>query len=190
MFEIIPNWHPMLVHFTIALLSISTVLFYTAVILKQKPYAITLLKTAHINLWLGAIITPLTLLAGWDAYNTVNHDAPSHFAMTDHRNWAIVTAIVWFAIAFWAALKARKTWHHGAVFYLVIAIATIMLGITGLKGGEVVYRHGTGVMRIPVVIGDGGHDSHSHDDMAHDEIPVPVPMDDMKPKENHDNHPH
>lgn len=188
MIEIIPNWHPMLVHFTIALFVTSTLLFYCAVIVKDKSYTITLLKTAHINLWLGAIITPLTLLAGWDAYNTVNHDSPSHVAMTDHRNWAVVTASLWFVIAIWAGIKASHTLHRGIVFYTIITIATIMVGITGFKGGEVVYRHGTGVMRIPVVIGDGGHDSHAHGDMAHDEMPMT--MDDIKQEDSHDNHNH
>jgi uncharacterized membrane protein len=192
MIEIIPNWHPLLVHFTIALFATSTLLFYCAVIVKNKSYAITILKTAHINLWLGAIITPLTLLAGWDAYNTVNHDAPSHMAMTDHRNWAVVTASLWFLIAIWAGINARKTLHHGVIFYTIITIATIMLGITGLKGGEVVYRHGTGVMRIPIVIGNGGHDSHSHEGASvHGTMPrndEKVP--EIEPKNSQDKHSH
>ena len=40
----------------------------------------------------------------------------------------------------------------------------MLLAITGYKGGEVVYRHGGGVMRMPVILEDGGHGSHSHEE--------------------------
>ena len=191
MFEIIPNWHPMLVHFTIALFFTSTLLFYLAVIVKYKPYAITLFKTAHVNLWLGAIITLLTLLTGWDAYNTVNHDAASHMAMTDHRNWAVVTASLWFVIAIWTVIRARQTIDHGVYFYIIITIVTIMLSVTGFKGGEVVYRHGTGVMRMPSINADAGHNSHFQKNIEYKRMPhndKEKPQ--IEPKGSHSNHNH
>ena len=79
--EIIPNWHPILVHFTVALLSISGLLYLAGRALKNA----NLLLVARWNLWIGAIITIGTVLAGFYAYNTVAHDAPSHAAMTDHK---------------------------------------------------------------------------------------------------------
>ncbi len=47
-------------------------------------------------------------------------------------------------------------------------LASLSLAITGYKGAEVVYRHGTGVMRMPMVMGDGGHGSHEHAGQGHD----------------------
>ncbi|MBL4885747.1 MAG: hypothetical protein JKY95_14600, partial [Planctomycetaceae bacterium] len=77
--EIIPNWHPIFVHFTVGLLSISA-LFYLAGLVLRKP---TFLIVARWNLWVGGAITVATVLAGFYAYGTVAHDALSHAAMTD-----------------------------------------------------------------------------------------------------------
>jgi len=162
MIEIIPNWHPILVHFTIALFATSTGLFFVGSIFSNKSWGDTLLKVAHVNLWIGAVITILTLLAGWDAYNTVNHDAPSHAAMTDHKNWAFVTAALFGVVTLWSFISNRKTLKVGKLFLLTIAVAATLLAVTGYKGGEVVYRYGLGVMSMPQVSGDGGHGSHSH----------------------------
>lgn len=156
--EIIPNWHPMLVHFTVTLLSISALLYLAELMLK-KP---SLLIVARWNLWIGALATILTALAGFDAYNSIAHDGPLHAAMTDHKNWAIVTASLFGIIAIWAAIKHRKATTVSPVFVAIILTASVLLAITGYKGGEVVYRHGGGVMRMPVISGDGGHGSHAH----------------------------
>ena len=85
MIEVIPNWHPIFVHFTIGLLLVSTLLYVVGFTLKCE----NLLIAARLNLWLGSLITIATVLAGLNAYNTVAHDSASHLAMTDHRNWAI-----------------------------------------------------------------------------------------------------
>jgi len=162
MIEIIPNWHPILVHFTIALFATSTGLFFLGSAFSKKSWGETLLRVAHVNLWMGAAITVLTLFAGWDAYNTVTHDAPSHAAMTDHRNWAFATAALFGVVTVWSLLTNRKTVKVGKLFLLTILIAATLLAATGYKGGEAVYRYGLGVMSMPKVSGDGGHGSHSH----------------------------
>lgn len=53
--EIIPNWHPILVHFTIALLSVSVVLFIAESFVRKHPLHIQLVTVARWNLWLGAV---------------------------------------------------------------------------------------------------------------------------------------
>lgn len=166
--EIIPNWHPVFVHFTIGLLSASTILLFSGVIFFQKSWAQKLLIAGHINLWLGAAFTCVTLLAGWQAYNTVSHDGPSHAAMTDHRNWALVTATLWMSLAVWATFRYRKQSRPTNLFLAVLCTATLLLGVTGYKGGEAVYRYGLGVMALPETSGDGGHASHDHSASGHE----------------------
>ncbi|MCB2082034.1 MAG: DUF2231 domain-containing protein, partial [Rickettsiales bacterium] len=121
-----------------------------------------LLIVARWNLWMGALVTIGTVFAGWHAYNTVAHDGPSHAAMTDHRNWALVTASVFVLLALWTFWKQRGAKTVSPIFVVIILLAAGLLAVTGYKGGEVVYRHGLGVMRMPMVEGDGGHGSHSH----------------------------
>ena len=98
--EIIPNWHPIFVHFTIALLSISA-LFYLAGLITKKDVFYTVGKW---NLWVGALITVGTVIAGLQAAGTVDHDAQSHAAMMNHRNWALGTASVFAVLAAWSVV--------------------------------------------------------------------------------------
>ena len=162
MMEILPNWHPVLVHFTIALFSTAVGLFFAGTVFAKKTWGETLLQAAHLNLWIGAGFTVLTLLAGWDAYNTVRHDGPSHAAMTDHRNWALVTAALFFIITAWSLITRRKTVKVSIFFLVALLVASGLLATTGFKGAEAVYRYGLGVMSMPKMSGDGGHESHSH----------------------------
>ena len=180
--EIIPNWHPVFVHFTIGLLSISAFLYLVGLVL-QKP---NLLIVARWNLWIGTALTVCTVLAGLYAYNTVMHDGPSHAAMTDHRNWALPTAGIFVMLALWAAWKQRGAKTVSPIFVCVMLLASGLLAMTGYKGGEAVYRHGIGVMRTPEVHGDGSHASHSHESMPdHHKETEALPTHDHS---GHDNH--
>lgn len=164
---IIPNWHPLLVHFTIALYVISSLLFTAGYVAVSNGWKEKLTGAAYINLWLGAVITVLTVAAGIYAYNTVDHDTPSHLAMTDHRNWALVTAGLYWIIAIWSVFLYRAGKATGLAFVIAMLASTGMLGITGFKGGEVVYRYGLGVISLPKPEGEGH--SHSHEGgAAHD----------------------
>jgi|LWDU01.1.fsa_nt_gi uncharacterized membrane protein len=161
MITIIPNWHPILVHFTIGLLSIS-VLFYFAERLLPigHRWKEQWLHMANWSLWTGCAFTLMTVLAGWHAYNTVVHDAASHEAMTLHRNWALATACIFLIVGISAAAIARESSRPKLLFLSVSAVAAILLMITGWLGSEAVYRYGLGVMSLPVV--ESGADSHNH----------------------------
>lgn len=169
--EIIPNWHPIFVHFTVALLITATGLFLLGTLASGKQWSATALKVAHINLWLGAVITIITVIAGLDAYNTVDHDTPSHIAMTDHRNWALPTAAAFAVLALWSAAIYRRSVKVGLPFLIILLIAAGALSTTAWKGGELVYRHGLGVMSLPNTSGSGeGHSGHAHPNGGHGEI--------------------
>ncbi len=179
--EIIPNYHPLFVHFTIALLSIATLLFLAGKVTNNE----TLTKAGHINLWLGALITIGTVAMGFYAYNTVVHDGPSHAAMTDHKSWALPTAGAFIVLALWSAATYRKTIQVGGLFLVLMVVASGSLAVAGFKGGEAVYRYGLGVMSMPQISGDGGHDSHEHaPGSGHDD------MQQSTPEEINDGHGH
>ncbi|HFE39646.1 MAG TPA: DUF2231 domain-containing protein [Gammaproteobacteria bacterium] len=157
--EIIPNLHPIFVHFTVALLFLSVGLFVVARFVNPQLKEQWLI-VARWALWFGAGITLITGLAGLYAYNTVAHDTPSHAAMTDHRNWAVVTIILFTILAGWSILWTRKKKPLGAAFIVFMLIAGGVLASTAWRGGEVVYRYGLGVMSLPKSEGEGH--SHSH----------------------------
>ncbi|HID81115.1 MAG TPA: DUF2231 domain-containing protein [Chromatiales bacterium] len=171
MIEIIPNWHPILVHFTIGLLS-TAVLFYLALVVIRPghPWEPACLTMAKGCLWLGTLFAIATAIAGWLAYNSVAHDTPSHAAMTEHRNWALVTLAVFIVLALWSLRQYFKgAKRPGPMFILIAVIAGGLLASTGWHGGEAVYRYGLGVMSLPEVEAGGGDGhSHSHGDEADD----------------------
>ncbi len=158
MFEILPNWHPIFVHFTVALLSISVALFILAFVVKEKAWTPSVLTTAHWNLWLGAALTVMTIAAGLYAYNTVAHDDPSHAAMTEHRNWAFATAALFWSLALIAAWRKKQRREVGVLFVAALVLSSGVLLTTAWKGGELVFRHGLGVMSLPQSEGEG----HEH----------------------------
>lgn len=159
MIEIIPNWHPMLVHFTVGLLSASTFLFLARFLMKPGAFKTQAETAALWMLWLGAGFTVLTVAAGFYAFTTVGHDAPSHAAMKEHRNLGLPTAAVFLALAGYSFARFRKSKPLPGFFPWAMAAAAILLGVTAWHGAELVYRHGLGVMSLPEVEGEG----HSHD---------------------------
>jgi len=165
MIEIIPNFHPIFVHFTVALFSLSVGLFVVTLFM-EGPLKEQWLTVARWALWFGAGFTILTGLSGLDAYNTVDHDAPSHEAMTEHRNWAIATMSLFFPLAIWSFIRVRRQLALGTVFVLTMLIAGGLLASTAWHGGEVVFRYGLGVMSLPKPEGKG-HSHHHADGDGH-----------------------
>lgn len=161
MIEIIPNWHPIFVHFTVALLIIATITHLLSHFLPKGDLANQLTIVARWNFWFGIGFTLLTVSAGWYAFNTVTHDAPSHLAMIEHRNWAVATFALLLCIASWKYYLSRQGKGVGWLFTGLLVIATGLLMSTAWHGGELVYRYGLGVMSIPKAE-DPGH-AHSHD---------------------------
>ena len=176
MIEILPNWHPLFVHFTIALFSIATLLFFVAKIATNWRLEDQWLAAAYWNLWFCALISIGTVLAGWYAYNTVSHDTPSHLAMTEHRNWAIATFTFIVVMAVWALMRYRAQKRPSILFLAGMVVGFGLVATTGFHGGEVVYRHGLGVMSLPKKDTHGHAAGEEHGDGApvaghHDAVP-------------------
>lgn len=164
--EILPNWHPMFVHFTVGLLTTATLLYVVAGFLKNKDTQKTAKTVALWMLWAGAGFTIFTVLTGILAFNSVAHDDPSHLAMKDHRLWALSTAAFFIGLGLWSFLKVRKGKALPGFFAAIMIVGVGLLSVTGLKGADLVYRYGLGVMSLPKAEGEG----HSHEEgEGHDE---------------------
>ncbi len=159
MIEIIPNWHPVFVHFTVALLIVAAATHLLSHFLPKGELADQLTIVARWNLWIGVGFTLLTVAAGWYAYYTVSHDAPSHEAMTGHRNWAMTTLVLFLGVAGWEYYLSRHGKGKGWLFTVLMVIAAGLLLSTAWHGGELVYRYGLGVMSMPKPKGPG----HTHE---------------------------
>jgi uncharacterized membrane protein len=169
---IIPNWHPIFVHFTVALIFISALLFVVTLFIKG-PLREQWTIVARWSLWFGMGFTLITGLTGLYAYNTVTHDTPSHLAMTVHRNWAVATIAVFMFLGGVSVMLVRAGKSLGGFFAAAMAAAAVLLASTAWHGGEIVYRYGLGVMSLPKV---EGHD-HAHGTGEHSHAPPEAEMD-------------
>ncbi len=183
--EIIPNLHPMFVHFPIALVSLSALFHVAAVVTRDKPRATHCAILAHTTLWLGTLAALPTIFFGWQAFNSVNHDEASHAAMLVHRAWALGTLAVLLVLAGWDIWRNKVDARPAVWFAAATLGAWGLVATTAWHGGELVYRHGLGVISLPASEGDHGHgqthehpdtnttstdtheDGHSHDDHQH-----------------------
>ena len=198
MFEVIPNWHPIFVHFAIALLSMSSLFFVLLKIMSQQPIKEQLRILAYWNLWLGTGFAVVTAIAGWFAYNSVAHDAPSHEAMTEHRNWALITVSVFIIISILSIKQYKSIKDTSIIFTSIMVMAFVLLASTGWRGSEVVYRYGLGVMSMPQSEGDGHAHEHPADGNQHSDTIFDVPsksesnkvINDPVKKDDHSNHDH
>jgi uncharacterized membrane protein len=185
---IIPNWHPIFVHFTVALLLIATGLFLVNLLFPAARWREQCKTVALWNLWLGVTVSLITVATGVYAFNTVTHDDPSHVIMTEHRNLALTTLGIFLVLAVLAWRKNRKQAQIGWLFAVGMLLGGSVLASTAWHGGELVYRHGLGVMSLPNADhhhhsaagshnhDEGHNDAHDHDDhQTHNDVHSDAP---------------
>lgn len=158
MIEIIPNWHPIFVHFTVALISIATFFYCTGFVFHNQKFGQEMLVAGRWCLWFGMLAAIATVTAGFIAYYTIVHDTPSHEAMVIHRNWALLTLSVIVIISFFSIRTYLKDKKSSGWFLLGILIAFSLVTITAWHGAELVYRYGLGVKSLPKT----SHTGHTH----------------------------
>lgn len=161
-FQVIPNFHPIVVHFPIALTIIAFLLSIAAYARRSHPVSAQLAAAGHFTLWLAAIGAATAVLFGWLAYNSVNHDDAGHAAMLLHRSWAVPTAVGLILLASWDAWKYRVNELISVPMLFVLFLLSQSIAVTGWLGGEVVYRHGIGVLSLPASEGAGHSHHHEH----------------------------
>ena len=153
--EIIPNWHPIFVHFTFALFTTSFGFYGLTYIISRLNITFKSLVNefeivARWCLWAGALLTIITVFVGLYAFNTVTHDEISHGAMREHRNWALPTAamiLLAAAWSWWQYMKQKK--EPTLMFLIVLVLVQLSLLSTAWHGSELVYRYGLGGVSLP-----------------------------------------
>lgn len=168
MIEIIPNWHPIFVHFSVALVTTAVAFYWLSFIaghskIFPSAWAQQFENVGRWCLWISALITIGTLAAGLYAYYTVRHDELSHIAMTNHRNWALSTASLLFLNAAWSVVRYRQQKRITLFFLVALLLLEGLLLSTAWRGAELVYRYGLGVMSLPQDEGPGHQHHHSHE---------------------------
>jgi len=169
MIEVIPNWHPLFVHFPIALVSLSAFFHVAAILLRNQPRFVPHCAVlAHATLWLGALAALPTALFGWLAFNSVFHDEAGHAAMLEHRAWALATLLILLILAGWDIWRQKVDDTPAWPFASAVILAWLMVVSTAWHGAELVYRHGLGVIALPMHTENAAHEhNHEGEPLAH-----------------------
>ena len=170
MIEIIPNFHPALVHFPIAFTAAAVAFTAVGTVFKNWPYAAQCLITGRWMLWGAALFALIAAVFGWFAFNSVAHDEVSHAAMKVHRNWALGALTALLALAAWDVWRGRfgkmpSPNIPSPVFLVLLVAAWLLVTSTAWHGAELVYRHGLGVMSLPDMENEAA--PHQHDGSGH-----------------------
>jgi uncharacterized membrane protein len=150
--EIIPNLHPFVVHFPIALIIVSAFAMLGAKFAGDRPIASELEILGRWTLWAGALAALVAAAAGWQAFNSVDHDGPGHTAMIVHRSWALITTGFIVILALWSVWQRRSSKKASWIYTIALLMSVGLVAATGWLGGELVYRHGLGVIKTRIQI--------------------------------------
>jgi uncharacterized membrane protein len=137
-----PNWHPMIVHFPIALLTLSVVVDLGALLTGHRGWH----RMAYALVIAGTLGAAAAVISGNDA--AVPHrDSSLAEVVAEHEDFATAVLITFLATSL-GRLPLFLRSRHGWPLNLWIVLAFLgcgLLWLTSLHGGELVYEHGIGV---------------------------------------------
>ena len=141
----LPGWHPMVVHFPLALVVSATLFLLAARLLRDERHAATLATVGTWNLCVGAVAALFALGTGLAAVVDLHVGAAARQAISMHLRWAIFTTLALVLLAVWRGAGSAQDSRPSPFFLVVLIAATVALMVTGYRGGQNVYRYGIGV---------------------------------------------
>jgi uncharacterized membrane protein len=148
-------WHPVTVHFPIALLSVAT-LFLLISFFTKDEYKKIIQHSAFFLLILGVIGSWASLYTGDIADGIVSRKLCDPTVLKDHElaaqtmTYVFTAAAVIHILLFFNLLRARLKQISPYVIFVCMAIGMIFLFRTGHLGASVVYQQGAGVYKHTV----------------------------------------
>jgi uncharacterized membrane protein len=144
----IPNIHPFVVHFPIALLVVAVLFDLSRLWFREQSW----LHNAVIALYTtGTFGLIAAFWSGRQAVDTVSVTGGAVPVVTSHEDWALYTLIffgIFTVIRLWTWWKElEKGWVLPALIVPAL-IGTGMLWYTGELGAKLVYKHGVAVGEI------------------------------------------
>lgn len=141
-----PNIHPLFVHFPIVLWAVATLFLVIGAARRRDDVT----ACGRWLLYLGAASSIVGLITGYVATDSMDHGAPGHEFIHDHKNYMIaatvmgvVTAVAAFALRWRAeSVERQRIGRWIVVGFAVATMATTMLGAD--RGANLVFEHGIG----------------------------------------------
>ncbi|TVQ06112.1 MAG: hypothetical protein EA359_01590 [Balneolaceae bacterium] len=144
----IPNIHPFIVHFPIALLVMAVLFDAVRLIFKQQVW----LEKATLALYATGSLGLITaFLSGRHAVETVSVTGDAIPVVTSHEDWALYTLIYFLIFTGIRFVTWWKQLEKGFVLPVLVIFSLVGIGMlwqTGELGAKLVYKHGVAVGEI------------------------------------------
>ncbi len=139
------EWHPIAVHFPLALAVTGALALSAARFKVLAPYAATLATVGSWNLCLAAAAVFVALGTGLAAVVHLDAVPEARAAIALHVKWAIFAAVALLLIAVLRGAGAAPESRPSGFFLVLLWIVIALLIAAGYRGGQNVYRYGIGV---------------------------------------------
>jgi uncharacterized membrane protein len=141
----IPAWHPLIVHFPLALVLTSAAAFVAAHAWRDERMAATLATLGTWNLCLGAVGAVFAFGSGLAATLRLQLTDAARAALSLHVRWAVAACFLVLLVAVWRGAGAPAASRPSRLFLGALLCACLALIATGYRGGLNVYAFGIGV---------------------------------------------
>lgn len=176
------NIHPLIVHFPIALIIVVFALDFLGALSRRQ----SLISAANILSIFAALAAVAAVITGLVAEESVWHTEDAHELIELHETigFAVLGAAL-VSLIFRPAIKKKKSKSSLLWVAVIISLAAaVLVGYEGYLGGEIVFRHGAGVLKAqeetaradslsallaeqkgeePEAIEEEGHEGHHHE---------------------------
>lgn len=140
----LPNLHPLIVHFPIALFCTFFLLELVSVLRRSDR----IYHAASWTLFVGIVSAILAVILGRQAAQTVPHAGIVHSIIDQHESYAITAIIIALVLAAWRVLAKEHLMTLSLPRFLHITLAVgmvLMIFLTADLGGLMVYKFGVGI---------------------------------------------
>jgi len=142
-----PNIHPLIVHFPIALIIVIFILDFLGALVRNK----SLFSAANILTIFAAAAAVVAVISGLMAEESVWHPDQAHELLELHETIGLaVLGLTLILLIFRPVVKKKKSRSLGWIAVLISLAAAILVGYEGYLGGEIVYKHGAGVRQAEI----------------------------------------
>lgn len=139
-----PNFHPLMVHFPIALIIMVFVFDLIVVLTKNK----SILTAAHILTAFAAAGAAVSVITGLIAADSIWHPQAAHELLETHETVGIIIlTLASVLLIFRLALREKLLSGLGWIAVFIGLVGFGLVGYTGYLGGEIVYHYGAGVQQ-------------------------------------------
>jgi len=137
-----PNLHPLLVHFPLAILALGFLLDLVALLFKEEE----LHQAGWWSQLAGTVGLAAAVISGLIAKGSVKFATPAATAIESHEQIALIVAAVFTILLLWRmANQTRVPNRLRMLFLALLGLGVALMWVGAFYGGELVYRFGVGV---------------------------------------------